>query len=133
MHRRQWYLLKFPLPPDAEAGKSFKLSVKEIVYQDEDHDETDVPYEFIDLETSHGGRSYTNSWVACFTVVCQDKRPGKRGAPTQKKWSAAAQQMFEKEYKRKQKANATAAAQGDQPPFPDLPSSLDDAFRVGHT
>jgi hypothetical protein len=131
--KKQWYVLKFPMPPDAESGRSFKLSVKEISEIDDELDETIVPYEYFPIENSHKSAASIVTHYVSFTVCRLDKRPGKRGNPGQKKLSQAAQQMFEREYERKARANARALGEGQNAPYPDLPVSLDHAFAMGHT
>jgi hypothetical protein len=129
--KKMWYLLKFPTLPDAETSNSFKRSVKEIALPEDEDSETKVPMEYFPVATSHSQHPQTQSDYAAFTVVCLDKRPGKRGNVGKPKLGPAAKQMFMRVYNARALANAQAAQQDQEKPYPNLPEILEEVFLRG--
>jgi hypothetical protein len=99
--------------------------------EDEDDADTRLPMEYVPISTSHASVEQIRNDYAVFSVVRLDKRPGKHGNIGKPKLGAAARRIFERGYNERAEVNAQAAQQDIPKPFPNLPDTLEEAFRLG--
>ena len=100
----QYTLLQFPKPTDSDQGRSFALSTKEIKYE-ADIDEEILELNYIPITNNHLYLGTVECFMCVWNIVRLDVAPAKRGKPASKPLSRAAQQLLERE-ERKKKGNA---------------------------